>query len=282
MAAHPSRGRLRASMPHRRRRPGVKQRAAAPRDLLLSDRAPRTVHRRIGPDPSRVRPLRAARGSGADPDRLPRLRRPAPRPLRSRAGRPCGLAGRSRPASGRPLALRRAPARPIRPLPDRPRRGDDPASLRPDGSAASSGSRTSGSRKKGAIRPDRSSPAEWRSRSLAPPNLARPRAWRHRPATPGLALAVYAARHGLRALVAFPEDIPPAFVRDCRFYGAEVIVAGATIREAGCRDAPPRRPRTRGGSRPSTYRPCASRTASRGRRRWDSRSPSSSEGAFPT
>ena len=49
----------------------------------------------------------------------------------------------------------------------------------------------------------------------------------------GLALAVYAARHGLPALVAFPEDIPPAFVRDCRFYGAEVIVAGATIREAG-------------------------------------------------
>ncbi len=49
----------------------------------------------------------------------------------------------------------------------------------------------------------------------------------------GLALAVYVARHGLRALVAFPEDIPPAFVRDCRFYGAEVIVAGATIREAG-------------------------------------------------
>lgn len=49
----------------------------------------------------------------------------------------------------------------------------------------------------------------------------------------GLALAVYAARHGLPALVAFPEDIPPAFVRDCRFYGAEVVVAGATIREAG-------------------------------------------------
>ncbi len=49
----------------------------------------------------------------------------------------------------------------------------------------------------------------------------------------GLALATYAARHGLRALVAFPEDIPPAYVRECRFYGAEVIVAGATIREAG-------------------------------------------------
>jgi threonine synthase len=49
----------------------------------------------------------------------------------------------------------------------------------------------------------------------------------------GLALAVYAARHGIPALVAFPEDIPPAYVRECRFYGAEVIVAGATIREAG-------------------------------------------------
>jgi threonine synthase len=49
----------------------------------------------------------------------------------------------------------------------------------------------------------------------------------------GLALAVYAARHGVRALIAFPKDIPPAYVRDCRFYGAEVIVTGTTIREAG-------------------------------------------------
>jgi len=48
----------------------------------------------------------------------------------------------------------------------------------------------------------------------------------------GLALAVYAARHGMRALVAFPEEVPPAYVRDCRFYGAEVILAGASIREA--------------------------------------------------
>lgn len=48
----------------------------------------------------------------------------------------------------------------------------------------------------------------------------------------GLALAVYAARLGLRALVAFPEDIPPTYVRECRAYGAEVILAGATIREA--------------------------------------------------
>jgi threonine synthase len=48
----------------------------------------------------------------------------------------------------------------------------------------------------------------------------------------GLALAAYAARHALRALVVFPGDIPPAFVRDARFYGAEVFVAGTTIREA--------------------------------------------------
>jgi threonine synthase len=49
----------------------------------------------------------------------------------------------------------------------------------------------------------------------------------------GLAMAAYAARHGLRALVAFPEDIPPAYVSESESYGAEVIVAGATIREAG-------------------------------------------------
>ena len=49
----------------------------------------------------------------------------------------------------------------------------------------------------------------------------------------GLALAAYAARHGVRALVAFPVDIPGIFVRQCRAYGAEVITAGATIREAG-------------------------------------------------
>jgi threonine synthase len=49
----------------------------------------------------------------------------------------------------------------------------------------------------------------------------------------GLALAAYAARHGLRAMVAYPEDIPPVYVQDSRAYGAEVIVAGRTIREAG-------------------------------------------------
>lgn len=48
----------------------------------------------------------------------------------------------------------------------------------------------------------------------------------------GLALAAYAARHGLKALVAFPIDIPGVYVRQCRAFGAEVITAGATIREA--------------------------------------------------
>jgi len=49
----------------------------------------------------------------------------------------------------------------------------------------------------------------------------------------GLALAAYAARHGLEALIAFPTDIPPAFVEECQAYGAHVLVAGDTIREAG-------------------------------------------------
>lgn len=49
----------------------------------------------------------------------------------------------------------------------------------------------------------------------------------------GIALAAYAARHGLRALIAYPTDIPGIYVRDSRAYGAEVITAGATIREAG-------------------------------------------------
>ncbi|MDM7913780.1 MAG: threonine synthase [Candidatus Eisenbacteria bacterium] len=48
----------------------------------------------------------------------------------------------------------------------------------------------------------------------------------------GVALAAYAARHGLRALVAFPSETPPAFVRQARAQGAEVIVEGSTIREA--------------------------------------------------
>ncbi len=48
----------------------------------------------------------------------------------------------------------------------------------------------------------------------------------------GLALAAYAARHGLKALVAFPVDIPGIYVRQCRAFGAEVITAGATIRES--------------------------------------------------
>jgi threonine synthase len=48
----------------------------------------------------------------------------------------------------------------------------------------------------------------------------------------GLALAAYSARHGLKALVAFPTDIPGIYVRQCRAYGAEVITAGATIRES--------------------------------------------------
>lgn len=49
----------------------------------------------------------------------------------------------------------------------------------------------------------------------------------------GLAMSAYAARHGLQALVAFPEDIPPLFVSESESYGAHVIKAGATIREAG-------------------------------------------------
>lgn len=48
----------------------------------------------------------------------------------------------------------------------------------------------------------------------------------------GVALAAYAARHGLRSLIAFPVDIPGIYVRDSRSYGAEVITAGSTIREA--------------------------------------------------
>ena len=64
--------------------------------------------------------------------------------------------------------------------------------------------------------------AELGARTLAAPSAG----------NAGLALAAYAACHGLAALVAFPADIPPPFVRECRAYGAEVIVEGATILEA--------------------------------------------------
>ncbi len=67
-----------------------------------------------------------------------------------------------------------------------------------------------------------------RAAELGAPALAAPSA-----GNAGLALAAYAARHGIPAIVAFPEDIPDSYPEACRGYGAEVLVSGATIREAG-------------------------------------------------
>lgn len=49
----------------------------------------------------------------------------------------------------------------------------------------------------------------------------------------GGALAAYGAAAGLPVVVALPLDTPAAFVEECRLYGAEVKLVGATIAEAG-------------------------------------------------
>lgn len=67
-----------------------------------------------------------------------------------------------------------------------------------------------------------------RAAELKIPKLAAPSA-----GNAGVALAAYAARNGLCAIVAFPEDIPTVYVENSRAFGAEVIVSGSTIREAG-------------------------------------------------
>jgi len=48
----------------------------------------------------------------------------------------------------------------------------------------------------------------------------------------GVALAAYAARAGLPALVALPLDAPAAMTSDCRACGAEILAVEGTIREA--------------------------------------------------
>lgn len=47
------------------------------------------------------------------------------------------------------------------------------------------------------------------------------------------ALAAYGAASGAGVLVAMPADTPPAFVEECRHYGAEVELVAGTIADAG-------------------------------------------------
>ncbi|MFP3914832.1 MAG: threonine synthase [Actinomycetota bacterium] len=47
------------------------------------------------------------------------------------------------------------------------------------------------------------------------------------------ALSAYGAAAGVPVLVAMPEDTPPAFVKECRHYGAEVRLVEGTIADAG-------------------------------------------------
>lgn len=49
----------------------------------------------------------------------------------------------------------------------------------------------------------------------------------------GVALAAYAARAGLRARVYLPDDTPSVMKSACSLYGAEIVIRGRTIREAG-------------------------------------------------
>jgi len=47
------------------------------------------------------------------------------------------------------------------------------------------------------------------------------------------ALAAYGAAAGLPVTVAMPEDTPPIFIEECRFYGADVHLVKGTIADAG-------------------------------------------------
>jgi threonine synthase len=47
------------------------------------------------------------------------------------------------------------------------------------------------------------------------------------------ALSAYGAAAGVDVLVAMPEDTPPAFVKECRHYGARVELVAGTISDAG-------------------------------------------------
>ena len=67
-----------------------------------------------------------------------------------------------------------------------------------------------------------------RARELAVPRFFVPSA-----GNAGVALSAYAARAGIPSRVYLPEGTPAVMERACRRYGAEVVRAGATIREAG-------------------------------------------------
>jgi threonine synthase len=66
-----------------------------------------------------------------------------------------------------------------------------------------------------------------RARELGAPGVEAPSA-----GNAALALAAYAARAGLPARVALPDDTPPSIARRCRDLGAEVLTGGGTLVEA--------------------------------------------------
>ncbi len=47
------------------------------------------------------------------------------------------------------------------------------------------------------------------------------------------AMAAYAARAGLRAVVAMPRDVPATMLAECRVYGADVMLVGGLIDDCG-------------------------------------------------
>ena len=94
----------------------------------------------------------------------------------------------------------------------------------------------------------------------------------------GAAWAAYAARAGLDALIAMPVDAPEITRRECVVTGAELYLVDGLIGDAGALIKQAVAERT-GYQDTSTL---GSRTASRARRRWATRSPSSWAGAAPT
>ena len=91
----------------------------------------------------------------------------------------------------------------------------------------------SGSRRSRGIRPGRSKPAGLtlavnRARELGATGVQLASA-----GNAALAMAAYAAAAGLACRVAVPLDAPSTVVERCRLHGAEVIVAGKNLAEAG-------------------------------------------------
>lgn len=68
----------------------------------------------------------------------------------------------------------------------------------------------------------------------------------------GSALAAYCARAGLQCLIIMPADVPQAFLTDCAYHGAQILLVEGTIKDCGAEAA--RRARDEGWFSVATLR----------------------------